>query len=211
MLAIVDRIKWYPIILAISYIFPVAHRLTEITSNKDPYWLVLTASIISSRMEGFLDAYIYSQSPLVSKRWQELFHDIIHLKCFQGYKKTRIKKQALFNPLIDTAGSSGSGGSKLTNSNGSSNKTTSKVSSGLRSASTGMSRGSVGSSFFSVNSSNSHLESKSPEEDAESVDIEIYTGVSYPGLFEKLDKNRESLWSQGNNSKHQISSLRSSL
>jgi hypothetical protein len=174
----------------VAYIFPFAHRSIEIFSNRDPKWIVLCAAILGTRLQGFADAVVFGSSPVVRKRWSEFIEDAVTLEwkiCGYDCCAKKKKKRTIFNPLIEPS----------TSSSSQVNHTTDNRHASVNSATSKAQTSSKGSSYFSFHSGGSRA---SPAEESRnsSVDIEIYTGVSYPGLFEKLEeRNRDSsLWSR---------------
>jgi hypothetical protein len=197
---VVNRIKWYPMVLLVSFIFPAAHRLSDVSKDHHYYWLSIVAATTGTRIEGFLDAIAYGASPSVIRRWSEFMSDVFTLEweCCRSknYKRNRNYSchtdPLLFNHVASVTSSQHSNSNSITNSN-----TNSHTNSNTNPThSSAIPSSSKGSSYFSYGSKASSGGALSEED---SIDFELYGGVSYPGLFEKFEKNRVSggsLWSQ---------------
>ncbi len=84
-MAIVDRIKWYPIILVACYTVPFIHR-SVFNLLIDPshirrglelrfdefrhHHLIVIVGSVTLKLQGFFDALAYSATPQVLKRWR---------------------------------------------------------------------------------------------------------------------------------------------
>jgi hypothetical protein len=89
-MSVVERIKWYPIILVACYTVPLIHRFVslpppplilpnrgmEISSHEfNHHRFIGTLSYVTLKLQGFFDALAYSATPQVLKKWQTLLYD----------------------------------------------------------------------------------------------------------------------------------------
>merc|ERR1712154_156114 len=67
--AIFRRLKYYPMVLLICFLFPTVHRFYEIFDDDVPFWLVVL-HVIGSGSYGFMNGIVYGINQMVTEEYK---------------------------------------------------------------------------------------------------------------------------------------------
>jgi len=93
-----NRLKLYPIIFVVLYIFPLINRLYDVASTTDSFFLYVMQSI-TSPLYGFVVAIAYGLDKEIRNHWLNLFKTC--LPCFVGKEKQDIEIDTSSDSVIE--------------------------------------------------------------------------------------------------------------